>query len=60
MVIRHSVLFETESNGGSPSERKNMAYHKSHLTIKEEQNVQFVLDNFQKKNNSGSQYFISL
>jgi len=36
MVIRHSVQFETESNGGSPSERTNIAYHKSNLTIKED------------------------
>lgn len=54
MVIRHYVQFETESKGGSPSERTNIAYHKSHLTIKAESNVQFVLNNFKKKNDNES------
>jgi hypothetical protein len=50
-VIRLFVQFETESNGGSPSERTNLAYHKSHITIKDESNVVFILDSFQKRNN---------
>jgi hypothetical protein len=54
MVIRHYVQFETESKGGSPSERKNVALYKSHVTIKDESKVQFVLNNFKKKNHNES------
>jgi hypothetical protein len=54
MVIRHYAQFETESKGGNPSERTNITLYKSHLIIKDESNVQFVLNNFKKKNNNES------